>query len=385
MTGYIKKIFVVTISLFLFACGINEQIVHNDIQQTNGLFTQALVDDNKLIVNTTEEIYLRFEYFQRIDGEDKYLGWSVKEKSDEFTINLPCKNINSQYYIKVRAENEKAFQDTVFFFYSSNTNYSFLEMHFIDVEQGDAIYIKTPENNNIIIDGGYGTRGNNSTDWQGFGQPLALNYLNEQNIDHFDYIIETHHHADHYGGLNDIKNSGNYTWDYDLSNSNTYNYHVGDLINLKSDVQFRILSIGYPPAYNQDNLNNTSIVLKVNYGYADYLLTGDAEGAVQTFMIQNPWGLSADLFKVSHHGSSTNSTCNSTFLDAIFTKYTKIGIISFGTNNSYGHPKALYRFANDYIFGTGTPPTSSPYPNHYFNCGTIKTYSDGQAIIVNIE
>jgi len=57
MTGYINKIFVVTISLFLFACGINEQIAHTDIQQTNGLFTQAFVDNNQLIVNTTEEIY----------------------------------------------------------------------------------------------------------------------------------------------------------------------------------------------------------------------------------------------------------------------------------------------------------------------------------------
>jgi len=372
-------------SIVFFACGINEKLSNANIIHDSGLISQVMVENNQLFVKATEDIHLRFEYYCRIDNKDKHLGWSVKGLDDVFNISIPCKYEDSQYYIKVRAENSNAFQDTVFYFYASPSNFSFLEMHFIDVEQGDATYIKTPENYSIIIDGGYGTRGSSKLDWQGFGQPLALNYINSLGIDHFNYIIETHHHADHYGGLSDIKNSNTYTWDYELSNNNTYNYVVGQNLELDSDVQFKILNIGYPPGQSNSGINNTSIVLKVNYGYADFLLTGDAEGVVQNYMMQNSMELKADLFKISHHGSSSNGTCNTKFLNTVFNKDTKIGIISFGTNNPYGHPKALYRFSDYYVFGTGTPPDQSPYQNHYFNCGNIITYCDGQAIIISID
>ncbi|HPM00716.1 MAG TPA: MBL fold metallo-hydrolase [Candidatus Cloacimonadota bacterium] len=376
------KWIILFLPMLILSCGKNEKLVEPAFQEASGLFNELYVENNTLIVETKADLNIRFEYFKRFGGSEKYYGWSAKGKDSEFSFHLPLNSSNSQYLMKIRVENEDVYQDTVIYFTATPDNYSFLEMHFIDVKQGDANYIKTPDNKHLMIDGGYGTRGNSNLNWQGYGQPLALNYMLAQNVNHFDYLIETHHDADHYGGISDIKNSGQFTWTYDLSNSNTYNYQEGQTLDLDSPVQFRILNIGYPPGEEDSGDNNSSIVLMVNYGYADILLTGDAEGVVQTYMMLNPWSLSADMLKISHHGSSSNGTSSNDFLETVFNQYSKIGILSFGTNNTYGHPHSLYRFANYTIFGTGNPTNPSPYPNHYFNCGTIKTFTDGQGIVV---
>ncbi len=380
-----KKYLLFLLPLLILSCGKNEKITGSAFHPATGLFSTISVVDNKLSVTTSDDLNIRFEYYRRQDGSEKYYGWSAKGKDNEFAFNLPVKHANSQYYIKVRVEDENVYQDTAFYFTSEPSNYAFLEIHYIDVKQGDGIYIKTPENKHLLIDGGYGTRGDSDLDWQGYGQPLALNYMLSQNVDDFDYLIETHHHTDHYGGLSDIKNSGQFTWSYELSNSNTFNYQIGQNLAVNSAVEFKILNIGYPPGQSASGANNSSIVLKVNYQYADFLLTGDAEGVVQTYMMTNPWTLSADVLKISHHGSASNGTSSMDFLETVLNQYAKIGIISFGTNNSYRHPHSLNRFANDNIFGTGNPENGSAYPTHYFNCGTIITYTDGQSIIVSYK
>lgn len=377
-----KIILILSFTLLIVACGNNLTISTPGQTQANGMFEALTLSGNQLYIKTKEQMNVRFEYYDRINNSAKYMAWSAKEKDTEFLFHLPVSAPNKQYSMKIRIENEKVYQDTLIQFTTASNNYNFLEMHYIDVAQGDGIYIKTPEGKNIMVDGGYGSRGDATLNWQGYGEPLALDYVNTLGISHFNYLIETHRHADHYGGLYDIRDSGDYTYDYYLSTSNSYNYQVGQNLFLDSAVQFKVLNMGYPPDQNTSGANNSSIVLKLTYYNAEILLTGDAEGVVQNYMMANSWSLSADVLKIAHHGSSSNGTSSLEFLQNVLNQYAKVGILSFGTNNSYGHPHAVYRFASYDIFGTGNPSSASGYVTHHFNQGTIKTYTDGQGIFV---
>lgn len=378
-----KKFYIIVlVSLFLFACGKNETITSVGFKPVKGLYSLVTISNNQLYVKTRQNMNVRFEYYNRSVNNEKYYGWLAGTSSDEFLFHLPVNSANQSYAIKIRIENATVYQDTTLYFTSTSNNYSFLEVHYIDVKQGDGMYIKTPDEKRLMIDGGYGSYGDSDQNWQGYGQTLALNYVESLGISHFNYLIETHHHADHYGGLNDIINSGDFSYDFYLSNNNSFSYQEGQDLILDSPVQFKILNIGYPPGDTSHDQNNTSIVIKMNYNDADYLFMGDAEGVVQSYILTNPWSPSSDVLKVAHHGSSADGTSDKNFLDAVLNQYAKIGILSFGTGNSYGHPHALNRFDAYNMFGTGQPSSGLGNPDHHFDLGTIITYSDGKAIVI---
>jgi competence protein ComEC len=298
--------------------------------------------------------------------------------------DLPISKGMVSYHTQLRVYcvNRTFLADTTFAFTSTHILPSHLKVHFINVQQGDAILIQTPDGKNIQIDGGYGTLARNA--WQGGGEALALNYLVANDVTHLHYIIETHRHQDHWGGLNDILNS-HITHDFYISPSNRHGYSPGARLSLNSPVEFTFYNIGYPPTYSGTNLNNTSIVLKMTYGDAEFLFTGDAEGAVQEWLWEAGFNISVDVLKVSHHGASTNSTSTPAFLSQVLNQFAQIAILSYGTNNPYEHPRSLPRFNGFQTFGTN--PVNSPpvRDNFHFDTGTIIVLSDGRMVFVTTE
>lgn len=212
--------------------------------------------------------------------------------------------------------------------------------YFLDVGQGDAILIKTPNNHQIIIDGG------------------PKNYVLEELqavLPFFDKTIDlmvlTHPHADHVDGLVEVLKR------YDVDNvlitgidydNPTYEEFFREIKNkgvkvfvAESNFNFKfgevVLDVLYPSRQmlgkRIDNLNNSSIVMRVVYRDKKLLLTGDMEQEEEALLIKSGADLKADILKVGHHGSRTSTS--SKFLSLV---KPKIAIIQCGRNNSFGHP-----------------------------------------------
>lgn len=206
------------------------------------------------------------------------------------------------------------------------------EVHFIDVGQADSILIKNEEHS-MLIDAG------NNED----GVKL-VNYLNELNVNNFDYVIATHAHEDHIGGMDDIINN----FDVDKffmpdvltttktfedvldaleDNDMTYNTFEENQGFSFGDANVKILYVGN----DKNDLNDTSIVMKITYYNNSFLFTGDISSEVEKKILNKD--LKSDVLKVAHHGSDYSSTDK--FLDLVDPKY---AVISVGENNIYKHP-----------------------------------------------
>lgn len=238
---------------------------------------------------------------------------------------------------------------------------SYLEVVFFDVNQGDAIFIETPNKNQILIDGG----------------PSRERIIEKVNQEMpfwdktIDLIVLTHTDKDHINGLfqvlkeYEIKNilwtgiGENEEWEdlIDKEKANVLELRKDSKI-LFSNVSFEIL---YPDlGDNFPESNDSSLVLKMDYGQSSFLFTGDI-----TFKKEDIIGEDIDVLKVAHHGSSYSTS--EEFLKAISPE---IAIIQVGTN-SYGHPseEVLTRLLN---FGIKTLRTDIN--------GDIKIVSDGKVL-----
>lgn len=209
-----------------------------------------------------------------------------------------------------------------------------LEVHYIDVGQADSSLILC-DGYSMLIDGGNAADSN-----------LIAAYLKKEDISVLDYIVCTHAHEDHVGGLSgalsvtEVKNVlAPYTEADTKAYQNFKNKSAaqglevqhpssGDSFTLgSSDVQI----IG-PITERANDLNNTSIVMKLTYGNTSFLFTGDAERNEEQDIINAGYDLTADVLKVGHHGS--DSSTSYVFLREVMPRY---AVISVG-NNSYGHP-----------------------------------------------
>ena len=208
-----------------------------------------------------------------------------------------------------------------------------LTVHFVDVGQADAAILQC-EDDTMIIDGG------NVAD-----SSLIVAYLKKLNIEHIDYMICTHAHEDHVGGLSaplSVMPVGAVYAPVTESDSKAYQ-------TFKQKVAAQNSEIMHPSNYERmplgsakveilasptsaDNLNNTSIILKVTHGNKSFLFTGDAEREEEQTLLDKGF-LKSDVLKVGHHGSDTSTSY--TFLREVMPEY---AVISVGKGNSYGHP-----------------------------------------------
>ena len=209
-----------------------------------------------------------------------------------------------------------------------------LTVHFVDVGQADAAILQC-EDDTMIIDGG------NVAD-----SSLIVAYLKKLNIDNIDYMICTHAHEDHVGGLSaplSVMPVGAVYAPVTESDSKAYQTFKQKVADQNSEIMHPVnyekiplgsakVEILAAPA-NADNLNNTSIILKVTHGNKSFLFTGDAEREEEQDVINTGYDLSADVLKVGHHGSDTSTSY--TFLREVMPEY---AVISVGKGNSYGHP-----------------------------------------------
>ena len=215
-----------------------------------------------------------------------------------------------------------------------------VEYHFIDVGQGDATLIRTPEGD-ILIDAG-----------ENSAEEDLKNYLDLCGVDVLYYAIFTHPDSDHIGGadmvleeydvLNVIKpdfekTTKVYTAMMDAiaaEGCKVYNALPGETYSLG---EFDMFVFGPDPKNKELDSNNSSIVIKATWGKTTAMLTGDAEKPAEESILRTYSGaeLGSMLLKMGHHGSRTSST--EAWLAAV---RPTIAIISCGRDNSYGHPHA---------------------------------------------
>jgi competence protein ComEC len=260
-----------------------------------------------------------------------------------------------------------------------------LAVYYLDVGQGDSELI-VAGNTAMLIDAGEAEYGES-----------VVSYIKKLGITKLDYIIATHPHSDHIGGLPAVIESFDVGKiiapklpDSQTPTSKVYEKFLdavsdkglkitaakaGDIYSLGGNKNnetcaFTVLSPGAKTDYS--DLNNYSVVIKLVYGKSKWLFTGDAEKQAETKMLESKFDLSADVLKVGHHGGSTSTTDE--FLDSI---KPQAAVIEVGAGNSYGHPSeaVLERLSayTDRVYRTDLEGTIIFKYNH----------SDGKIIHVN--
>lgn len=205
-----------------------------------------------------------------------------------------------------------------------------LEVHYIDVGQADSALVLCG-GQSMLIDGG------NVAD-----SSLVVSYLAGQGIEHLDYVVDTHAHEDHVGGLAGAlaKYGADHVFapvtEYETKAFESFLKYADDLIvpapgDTWSVGEAAVTVLG--PQKEYTDTNNTSIVLRVDFGETSFLFTGDAERVAEADMLEAGCDLKADVLKVGHHGSSTSTSYP--FLREVMPEY---AVISTGENNDYGHP-----------------------------------------------
>jgi len=242
--------------------------------------------------------------------------------------------IVSALYIVKEYDHIFDFEPDSFATVSGNCN-----VHFIDVGQGDSSLIVC-DGVSVLIDGGENSKGDE-----------VLLKLSELKIESLDYVIGTHAHSDHIGGLDTVINSINVknVILYDLPEkmiptTKTYtdllDAVLNNNVNVISAEAGKVIDIGQgklfilaPLSESYDDHNDFSIVTRFEYGSTSFLFTGDAEEKVEMDLIESGVSLKSTLLKVGHHGSDTS--CCEQFLNEV---KPEIAVIEVGKGNSYKHP-----------------------------------------------
>lgn len=235
-----------------------------------------------------------------------------------------------------------------------------LSVHYLDVGQGDSIFIELPNKKCMLIDAGENMYGKSITE-----------YITNLGYSKIDYLVATHPHADHIGSMAYVVNHNDIGEIYMpkvATTTKTYEKLLTAIsdkglkvksakagMNIVDDGDFSI-DILAPVTIEEDDLNNCSIILKMNYKGDSFLFLGDAEKKELETVTAD---MSAEVLKVGHHGSRTSTT--KALLEEVNPKY---AVISLGKDNSYGHPhKSTLELLDE------------------FNVETYRTDQDGTIVI----
>lgn len=242
-----------------------------------------------------------------------------------------------------------------------------LEIVYLDIGQGDSIAIHTPDNKNILIDGGgniFKQLGEANT-----GTQTILPYLKYKGINSLDYVFVSHPDGDHILGIIEIidyikikqiiVSENNDINDNELfiilkNKADKYSIPIvkmgeKDVIDLKNNLYIKCL---YPDENTYiDSYNNGSLVICMEYNKRVFTFTGDIEKEAEYNISNKYTKLYSDVLKVPHHGSKTSST-----KELLNIVNPSVAIISSGRNNSYGHPHKevidRYKDINTIIYNT---------------------------------
>lgn len=216
----------------------------------------------------------------------------------------------------------------------------YIEIHVIDVGQGDSILIRTA-GGDMLIDAGPAS-----------GEDELKAYLTEMQVDDLEYAVFTHPDADHIGCADMVLT------DYTVSNvimpehektTKTYQRMMAaldasgaTLVSPKPDTTFTLgsmtVTILAPIEDKYSSTNDYSVVMRLDFGETSFMMTGDAEETAEQDILAkySTEMLDCDVLKVGHHGSDTSTS--QLFLDAVSPE---IALISCGVGNTYGHPYAV--------------------------------------------
>ena len=248
-----------------------------------------------------------------------------------------------------------------------------LEVHFVDVGQGDCILIKS-KGEVMLIDAGDREHSHKT-----------VSYLKKNGIRKIKYLVATHPHADHIGAMSDI------IWTFRVEKiiapkisddimPTTLAYErmlaavqgTGARMTPAKDQTLKVgdceVQVMTSHLYDDEDLNNHSVVLKLTHGENTFLFTADAEKEEEADLLAREMDVKAKVLKVGHHGSYTSSSAE--FLDAVEPEY---AVISSGYMNDYGHPhestmRRLEKYA-DKIYNTAY-------------MGNVVFISDGEGLTV---
>lgn len=257
-----------------------------------------------------------------------------------------------------------------------------MQVHFIDVGQGDATLIAC-DGHYMLIDAGNNDKGT-----------TVQSYLMSQGVEKLDYVIGTHPDADHIGGLDVVI----YKFDCDTiimpdvaNDTRTYDDVVQAMKSKGYQTTYPVVGETYtlggatftivaPNADYGDDMNDWSVGVLVQNGNNRFLFTGDAEEKAEEDILNNGIDISADVYAAAHHGSKTATS--QAFLDKVSPTYV---VISAGEGNKYGHPHAevlnRLRAAGISVFRTdeqGTIVATSDGNDITWNCSPSESWKAGE-------
>lgn len=304
----------IIIFLFMFCCSNVVTLFHSkDYQQRYEEY------------NATQIIYQPQESDEVPEEEKSSL--TESELEDDLKNLITDNNNNEEKKEETIVENKD--DETI-----NNTEIAQIKIHYIDVGQGDSIFIELPNNSTMLIDAGESSKGQ-----------IVTNYIKSLGYSKIDYLVGTHPHTDHIGGLAYVINNfsiGSIYMPKAISTSKTYENLLNTIsqknlkvttakanVNILNNNNLKIEIIA-PNSDSYSELNNYSAVVKIIYENRKFLFMGDAETKSENEIISD---VSADVIKIGHHGSDTSS--GQSFVNKVKAKYV---IIMVGNNNRYDHP-----------------------------------------------
>lgn len=275
-------------------------------------------------------------------------------------ITLIIFSLNYPYLSNIINHNAKAMD---------KIEYPTMSIHFIDVGQGNSILVQS-NNENMLIDAG-----------ENASSIKIINYLKKCDVEKLDYVIATHAHDDHIGGMKKIIDNFDINTFFMPKRTNNTNCYLDMLealseknVLIKAPIQSKTYTLGCgfftiisPDMDSEDlSINNSSITVKITDVNNSFIIGGDIEKNQEKILVKQEIDLSAKVLLLNHHGSKTSNCLE--YLNAV---NPKIAIISVGNANQYNLPS---KDVLDRLYKLNIPYLSTA------DCGTIVISSNGDSI-----